>query len=536
MGADRFVVEAQLAPGGDWKEATTEAINATALLVLGLEVGFGRLYRFRLRGQNRLGIGPAGESTDLRFADGSSPHAAPRVRATSSASVLVSWSRGQSCDEGSLWTVQVRKRPSGAWLTLDARVEGGAFVAHPLTCRPIVCSFRVRLSTTSEAVGYSEESEQVLTPALPSVPPNAVRALLTLRAEARVAQNADQRSWQQRLAHALEQQLLVHRVSIVEVRRVLGPERWVVLDLIGDSKPDALRLSMHLVAALKAGTLEGAAAEVNGTAAVFRILEDGMQQVLDVQSVAEVDALPLDGSGSTQGSADAYGDLIDALPMDGDDLEEAEAYLEAALVETAQAHAGTVVLVVALAAVLLACICAAGVCYYRRMQRRTQLWAGELASRMAARRRARGRHSRLRAEDGEVPSAAADEELLGVTHAEPLVSDEDECDVLVTSMPGVRPTCVTVKAGVLRQHATATLLKDALVRIAFQACRMPFAADDAARVEYVTAAGERMQLTHASHAPWVTARAVEYCVVLSAAAAHQHVEGLGGLRSALVNF
>ena len=53
MGADRFVVEAQLAPGGDWKEATTEAINATALLVLGLEVGFGRLYRFRLRGQNR---------------------------------------------------------------------------------------------------------------------------------------------------------------------------------------------------------------------------------------------------------------------------------------------------------------------------------------------------------------------------------------------------------------------------------------------------------------------------------------------------
>ena len=67
---------------------------------------------------------------------------------------------------------------------------------------------------------------------------------------------------------------------------------------------------------------------------------------------------------------------------------------------------------------------------------------------------------------------------------------------------------------------TAASLKDTLVRIGLQASEMPFAADDAARVEYVTAAGERMQLTRWSHVAQVLLCAVEYRVVLSAAASH----------------
>jgi hypothetical protein len=62
-----------------------------------------------------------------------------------------------------------------------------------------------------------------------------------------------------------------------------------------------------------------------------------------------------------------------------------------------------------------------------------------------------------------------------------------------------------------------------------------FASDDAARIEYVTAAGERVQLTQASSVPWVTSRALEYRVILSSAATSSgstHV----GLGATLVSF
>ena len=233
-------VEVRPAVAGDWTQAVVETVNATAVLVLGLEVGLGLLYRFRLRSRWREHW-IAGESTGVRFADGSSPLAAPRVSATSSASVLLNWSRGLGCDEGTHWSVQVARAGSfparsgllpapAQWHTLGN--TSATVVAYPLVCTG-GCVFRVRLLTYPE-IGFGDASERVLTPALPSVAPNAVRTLLTLRAEPTAARNADLASWQVRFAHALEKRLRVPRVTVVEVQRLLGPERWIAVDLLSD--------------------------------------------------------------------------------------------------------------------------------------------------------------------------------------------------------------------------------------------------------------------------------------------------------------
>ena len=217
---------------------------------------------------------------------------------------------------------------------------------------------------------------------------------------------------------------------------------------------------------------------------------------------------------------------------DGERVSQAWAYL----IEAMEEHARTLALIAG-AMALLTCAGVACLCYCRA-RRRTRLWAGELASRMAMRRCSKG-HARLRQHDEEgswgcgdaVPSATDDE--IGTSGH--LASDDEECTVYVTSVPGVRPLCTQVKRSALRRHPTPLCLKDALVRIGFQAYNLPFASDDAARIEYVTAAGERVQLTQASSVAWVTSRALEYRVTLSSAAA----SGGGarvGLGATLVSF
>ena len=488
------------AVAGDWTQAVVETVNATAVLVLGLEVGLGLLYRFRLRSRWREHW-IAGESTGVRFADGSSPLTAPRVTATSSASVLLNWSRG--CDDGTLWSVQVARAGSfparsgllpapAQWETLGN--TSATVVAYPLVCTN-GCVFRVRLLTFPE-VGFGDASERVLTPALPPVAPNAVRTLLTLRAEPRAAQNADLASWQLRFAHALEKRLRVPRVTVVEVQRLLGPERWVAVDLLSDSKADSLRLAMHLPTALRDGTLDGS--ELDVVIAAIRLLPDGTHQFLEVQGDVAAETLSRD------------------VADDGVQVSQAWAYL----IEAMQEHERTLALLAG--AIALGTCAGAVVCLcYCRARRRTRLWAGELASRMAARQRSKG-HTRLRHEEegswgcGDAVPSATDDESGTSGH---LASDEEESTVYVTSLPGVRPLCTQVKRSDLRRQPTASCLKDALVRIGFQACNMPFASDDAARIEYVTAAGERVQLTQASSVPWVTSRALEYRVILSSVAA-----------------
>ena len=490
----------QPAVASDWTQAVVETVNATAVLVLGLEVGLGLMYRFRLRSHWR-GHWIAGESSGLLFADGSSPLAAPRVTATSSASVLLNWSRGLGCNEGTHWTIQVARASSparsgllpaaGQWETLGN--SSATFGAYRLLCAK-GCLFRVRLRTFPE-VGFGDESERVLTPALPSMALNAVRVLLTLRAEAMVAKKADLASWQQRFAHALEKRLRVPRVAVVEVQRLLGPERWVIVDLLSDSKADALRLAMHLKMALRDDTLDGS--ELDVVTEIVRLLPDGTHQSLEVQGGAVADHLSRDAvDGGTQ-------------------LSLAWTYL----IEASEGHASTLAL---LAAAITLVTCAGGVvCWcYCRVRRRTRRWAGDLASRMAARRRSKG-HTCLRNEEegswgcGDAVPSATDDEIATRGH---LASEEAECDVYVTSVPGVRPLCTQVKQSDLRRQPTASCLKDALVKIGFQACNMPFASDDAARIEYVTAVGERVQLTQASSVHWVTSRALEYRVILSSAA------------------
>ena len=217
---------------------------------------------------------------------------------------------------------------------------------------------------------------------------------------------------------------------------------------------------------------------------------------------------------------------------DAERVSQAWAYLIEAMEEHARALA-----LLAGAIALLTCAGVACLCYCRA-RRRTRLWAGELASRMATRRRSKG-HARLRQHEEEgswgcgdaVPSATDDE--IGTSGH--LASDDEECTVYVTSVPGVRPLCTQVKRSALRRQPTPLCLKDALVRIGFQAYNLPFASDDAARIEYVTAAGERVQLTQASSVAWVTSRALEYRVTLSSAAA----SGGGarvGLGATLVSF
>ena len=506
------------AVAGDWTQAVVETVNATALLVLGLEVGLGLLYRFRLRSRWREHW-IAGESTGVRFADGSSPLTAPRVTATSSASVLLNWSRG--CDDGTLWSVQVARAGSfparsgllpapAQWETLGN--TSATVVAYPLVCTN-GCVFRVRLLTYPE-VGFGDESERVLTPALPSVAPNAVRTLLTLQAEPRAAQNADLASWQLRFAHALEKRLRVPRVTVVEVQRLLGPERWVAVDLLSDSKADSLRLAMHLQAALRDGTLDGS--ELDVVTAAVRLLPDGKHQFLEMQGGLAAETLSRDGN----------------VADDGVQVSQAWTYL----IEAMQEHARTLALLTG-AIALLTCAGAAVCLCYCRARRRTRLWADELASRMAARRRSKG-HTRLRHEEegswgcgNAVPSATDDEN--GTSGH--LASDDEESTVYVTSVPGVRPLCTQVKRSELRRQPTASCLKDALVRIGFQACNLPFASDDAARIEYVTATGERVQLTQASSVPWVTSRALEYRVILSSAATSSG-SAQAGFGATLVSF
>ena len=508
-------VEVRPTVGGDWTQAVVETVNATAVLVLGLEVGLGLLYRFRLRSRWREHW-IAGESTGVRFADGSSPLAAPRVTATSSASVLLNWSRGLGCDEGTHWSVQVARARSfparngllpapAQWETLGN--SSATVVAYPLVCTN-GCVFRVRLLTSPEA-GFGDASERVLTPALPSVAPNAVRTLLTLRAEPRAAQNAD---WQLRFAHALEKRLRVPRVTVVEVQRLLGPERWVAVDLLSDSKANSLRLAMHLPTALRDGTLDGS--ELDAVTAAVRLLPDGTHQFLEVQGDVAAEPLSRDVADDVMQVSQAWTFLIEAM----------------------QEHKRTLALLAG-AIALLTCAGAVVCLCYCRARRRTRLWAGELASRIAARRRSKG-HTRLRHEEegswgcGDAVPSATDDEIGPSGH---LASDDDESTVYVTSVPGVRPLCTRVKRSDLRRQPTASCLKDALVRIGFQACNLPFASDDAARIEYVTAAGERVQLTQASSVPWVTSRALEYRVILSSAATSSgstHV----GLGATLMSF
>ena len=225
---------------------------------------------------------------------------------------------------------------------------------------------------------------------------------------------------------------------------------------------------------------------------------DGTHQSLEVQGDVATESLSRD------------------VAYDGEQVSQAWAYL----LEAMEEHARTLALLAGAIALLtcaggVACLC------YCRARRRTRLWAGELASRMAT-RRSKG-HARLRQHDEEgswgcgdaVPSATDDE--IGTSGH--LASDDEECTVYVTSVPGGRPLCTQVKRSALRRHPTPLCLKDALVRIGFQAYNLPFASDDAARIEYVTAAGERVQLTQASSVVWVTSRALEYRVTLSSAAA-----------------
>ena len=84
------------------------------------------------------------------------------------------------------------------------------------------------------------------------------------------------------------------------------------------------------------------------------------------------------------------------------------------LIEAMEEHARTLALLAG-AMALLTCAGVACLCYCRA-RRRTRLWAGELASRMATRRRSKG-HARLRQHEEEgswgcgdaVPSATDDE-------------------------------------------------------------------------------------------------------------------------------
>ena len=461
-------LEVRPAVAGDWAQAVVESINATAVLVIGLEVGLGLLYRFRLRSHSQLVVGPAGESTGLRFADGSSPLAAPGVSATSSSSVLLNWSRGHGCDEGTYWTIQVSRAVSGSyspsngpfpataqWETLGN--SSATFVAYPLQC-PRGCTFRLQLLHFPEE-GFGDESALVFTPALPSIAPNAVRTLLTLRADAGVAQKADLVTWQERFAHALEKRLRIPRVAVVEVQRLLGPGRWIVVDLRSGSKADALRLAMHLTTALRDGTLDGT--ELDAITAVVRLLADGTHQLLEVHSAIVADGIS--------------GPAVD------DRVQNSQAWTY--LVEASEEHASTLTF---RAEVIALVLCACGVvcsCYYRA-RRQSRRWAGKLASRMAARRRPKG-HTRLHREEGSwgcsgaVPTAANDE-VGTIGH---LLSEEEECDVYVTSLPGIRPLCTQVKHSDLRRQPSVSCLKDELVKISFRACHLPFVWDDAARIE-----------------------------------------------------
>lgn len=144
--------------GGRWMPAASIPLDNAVKIQLPSE---SELCRFRVRAMNSLGVSEPSPESDATFPDGTSPAAAPLVRVTSSASIMLDWGHGASLDSYSVadgrdgcrsttrWTVEFRKVATSGdvetsdWVTLVTEIIGLRVEVCTAACVERSCQFRV---------------------------------------------------------------------------------------------------------------------------------------------------------------------------------------------------------------------------------------------------------------------------------------------------------------------------------------------------------------------------------------------------------
>ena len=298
-GDERLTVE--MSDGGAWLPAA-EGVKSKTALVASLDPYV--VYRFRVAATNAVGTSAAGPESSpiLTDADHSKLGEPPKVVATSSASVSVSWATSP-CRPQLTWEVLYTHHTGGGasaqqWKTLATGVTGGMYDVQALRC-PTGCAFRVRpLELRGLTDQYSRASDVVRTKVLPRAAAEAFRVELKLTAPVS-SEHPHAGALAQAVTSDLASALAVpsSRVEMVELRR---QGLFFIVDLLRGEGPTPRELADSLAklvtdrrSPLYAGTVTSG---IDSSAQVLLVAADGSTTPLHAGSGIASKALMITGS------------------------------------------------------------------------------------------------------------------------------------------------------------------------------------------------------------------------------------------------